>query len=330
MDAGQERPARDAAAMKYRAVLQAVSVVLMLSLAPPGQAAEPASDLGQKLFCWKVTGPQGVVYLLGTLHVGRADFYPLPAILETSFKQADTLITEAELTEPQASSHLLKVLLEQGVYPPGDSIAKHIGQETHARLTRYIATTKELASSYARLKPWFLSFAITLVEAKRMGFDASNGVDRHFVDEATEMHKPIATLETAEAQLKLMSSFPDELQDKFLLSTLVDAEHKTEIIDGMIAAWKSGNAEAMDEATAAYPREYPELKPVFEKMFGQRNDAMTQKIERFLQTPKTYFVAVGAGHLTGERGILSQLRGKHYDIEQLQDRGIKSAAKFSR
>ena len=315
--------------MKYRAVLQALSLVVMLGVSSFGQAAEPAGDIGQKLFCWKVTGPQGVVYLLGTLHVGRADFYPLPSILESSFKQADTLITEAELVEPQASSHLLKVLLERGVYPTGDSIDKHISQETRARLIRYIATTEELASSYVRLKPWFLSFAITLVEAKRMGFDPANGVDRHFVDEATEMHKPIATLETAEAQLALMSSFPDELQDKFLLSTLVDAEHKTEIIDGMIAAWKSGSAEAMDEATA-YPREYPALKPLFDQLFAQRNDAMTQKIERFLQTPKTYFVAVGAGHLTGERGILNQLRGKHYDVEQLQDRGIKSAAKFSR
>src|SRR5260370_37977126 len=167
--------------------------------------------------------------------------------------------------------------LETGTYATGDSIDKHIGQETRARLTRYIATTQELAASYAWLKSWFLSFAIALVEAKRMGFDAGNGVDRHFVDEATEMHKPIATLETAESQLELMSAFPDELQDKFLLSTLVDAEHKTETIEAMIAAWKSGNAEAMDEATAAYPREYPALKPVFEKMFGQRNDAMTQK-----------------------------------------------------
>src|SRR3984893_3102864 len=143
--------------MKYRTILQAFAVVVMFGFAPPGQAAEPASDLGQKLFCWKVTGPQGVVYLLGTLHVGRADFYPLPAILETSFKQAVTLITEAELTEPQASSHLLKVLFDQRVYPTGASIDKHIGQETRGRLTRSIATTKELASSYAGLKPWFLS-----------------------------------------------------------------------------------------------------------------------------------------------------------------------------
>ena len=49
-----------------------------------------------------------------------------------------------------------------------------------------------------------------------------------------------------------------------------------------------------------------------------------------MQTPKTYFVAVGAGHLSGERGILSQLRGKHYEIEQLQNRAMKSAESTGR
>jgi len=61
-------------------------------------------------------------------------------------------------------------------------------------------------------------------------------------------------------------------------------------------------------------------------MFDQRNDAMTQKIEAFLKMPKTMFVAVGAGHLTGERGILAQLRGKHYEIEQLHDKALRNAA----
>jgi uncharacterized protein YbaP (TraB family) len=53
-----------------------------------------------------------------------------------------------------------------------------------------------------------------------------------------------------------------------------------------------------------------------EKIFYERNDAMTQKIEEFLQTDKTYFVAVGAGHLVGERGIVQQLRDKNYTVDQ--------------
>ena len=49
-------------------------------------AAAPAAEAGApKHFLWKVTGPKGVVYLLGTIHAGKADFYPLPSIIEDSF-----------------------------------------------------------------------------------------------------------------------------------------------------------------------------------------------------------------------------------------------------
>jgi uncharacterized protein YbaP (TraB family) len=44
---------------------------------------------------------------------------------------------------------------------------------------------------------------------------------------------------------------------------------------------------------------------------------MAAQIERFLQTPKSYFVAVGAGHLIGDEGILSQLQRKNFSVEQL-------------
>ena len=44
-----------------------------------------------------------------------------------------------------------------------------------------MAKSKELASDYARLKPWFLTVSIAVIEAKRMGFEISEGLDRHFV-----------------------------------------------------------------------------------------------------------------------------------------------------
>lgn len=312
--------------MKHRAIRRICLVLLLLCLAPLARAAEPAVEAAQKLFCWKVTGPEGVVYLLGTIHVGRADFYPLAPVIETSFRQADTLVTETDLVEPQGSSRLLKLLLEKGTYPRGDSVENHIGQETRTHLARYITATKELSSDYTHLKPWFLSVAIAMVEAKRAGLNTNEGIDRHFVDEATAMKKPIGTLETSEFQLDLMNSFSDDLQDKLLLAALLDTEKKPELMGQMLQAWKSGDAEALHETTTHYVRDYPVLKPLFEKMFDRRNDSMTQKIEQFLKTPKSTFVAVGAGHLTGERGILAQLRGKHYEIEQLHDKGLRNAA----
>jgi uncharacterized protein YbaP (TraB family) len=313
--------------MKHHSIWRICLLLLFVCLAPLARASEPAAEAGQKLFCWKVTGSEGGdVYLLGTIHVGRAEFYPLPAVIENSFKAADTLVTETDLTEPQGSSRLLKLLLEKGTYPRGDTVENHIGAETRAHLAHYVATSKELGSDYTHLKPWFLSIAIAIVEAKRAGLNTNEGIDRHFVDQATAMKKPIGTLETSEFQLELMNSFSDELQDQLLLAALLDTEKKPEVMGQLLQAWKSGNAEGLHETTTRYLRDYPVLKPLFEKMFDQRNDAMTQKIEAFLKTPKTVFVAVGAGHLTGERGILAQLRAKNYEIEQLHDKGLRSAA----
>ena len=313
--------------MKHHSIWRICLLLLFVCLAPLARASEPAAEAGQKLFCWKVTGSEGgAVYLLGTIHVGRAEFYPLPAVIENSFKAADTLVTETDLTEPQGSSRLLKLLLEKGTYPRGDTVENHIGAETRAHLAHYVATSKELGSDYTHLKPWFLSIAIAIVEAKRAGLNTNDGIDRHFVDEAVTMKKPIGTLETSEFQLELMNSFSDELQDQLLLAALLDTEKKPEVIGQLLQAWKSGDAERLHETTTRYLRDYPVLKPLFEKMFDQRNDAMTQKIEEFLKTPKTIFVAVGAGHLTGERGILAQLRAKNYEIEQLHDKGLRSAA----
>jgi uncharacterized protein len=73
----------------------------------------------------------------------------------------------------------------------------------------------------------------------------------------------------------------------------------------------------MQELITSSVRDYPQLKPLMTKLFDDRNTAMAAKIERFLQTPKSYFVAVGAGHLVGDQGILSQLRRKNLAVDQL-------------
>jgi uncharacterized protein len=41
------------------------------------------------------------------------------------------------------------------------------------------------------------------------------------------------------------------------------------------------------------------------------------RIEAYLHSGRTYFVVVGAGHMGGEGGLLTLLRGRGYQIEQL-------------
>ena len=280
--------------------------------------ATAAGDGAAKHFLWKITGPKGgVVYLLGTIHAGKADLYPLPAIIEDSFKKADTLIEEVDISEPAEAARVQQGLIEDGSYANGDTITNHLSKATRSHLEAYLKKGGLPEPAIAHMRPWLVSMLVELVELKRMGFDPSYGLDRHFLDEARQSHKPIGALEDAGFQLKLFSSLPAELQDRLLLSSLVDAEQWADSFDLLLRAWQSGDAAAMQEVITSDARKYPQLKPLMTKLLDDRNTAMAAKIEQFLQTQESYFVAVGAGHLVGDQGILSQLRRKNFTVEQL-------------
>jgi uncharacterized protein YbaP (TraB family) len=295
----------------------AIAALALCCFVPAGATPPAGGDGAPKHFLWKVTGPKGVVYLLGTIHAGKADFYPLPSIIEDSFKKADTLIEEIDLSAPAEAARVERGLIEDGSYPNGDAITNHLSEVTRSHLAAYVKNGGLSEPAIAHMRPWLVSMLVVQLEMKRMGIDPSYGLDRHFLEEAQQSHKQIGALEDVGSQIKLFSSLSEEFQDRLLLSSLVDMEKWADSFDLLTRAWRSGDAAAMQEVITSNVRDYPQLKPLMTKLLDDRNTAMTAKIERFLQTRKSYFVAVGAGHLVGDKGILSQLRRKNFRVEQL-------------
>jgi uncharacterized protein YbaP (TraB family) len=295
----------------------AIAALALCWFAFAGAGVLAAEDGAPKHFLWKVTGPKGVVYLLGTIHAAKADFYPLPLIIEDNFEKADMLIEEIDISEPAAAARVQQALMENGNYPNGDKITNHLSEVTRSHLAAYVKKGGLPEQAIAHMRPWLVSMLVEVREMKQTGFDPSYGLDQHFFEEARQSHKQIGALEDAGSQLKLLSSLSDEFQDRLLLSSLVDMEKSHDVVDLLTRAWQSGDAGALQELITSSVRDYPQLKPLMTKLIDDRNTAMTAKIERFLQTPKSYFVAVGAAHLVGDQGILSQLQRKNFSVEQL-------------
>jgi hypothetical protein len=278
---------------------------------PLGRAAE----LPAKHFLWKVTGGKGAAYLLGTIHFGNTDLYPLAPVIEQDFNESDELVEEIDLTAGEAEGQAAQETMKTGLYPPGDSIDHHLSEETRTQLATY-AKSAGLTPTYTQAKPWLVRVLITAFQLKRMGLDGSEGLDLHFINEAKAAQKPVVGLESVDAQLKLYSSMPDDLQDKLLLQALLDAGRWEPMLKAMLAAWRAGDADAMERVINEDVRTHPSLEPLMQKLLYDRNAVMAQKIEELLQTPKTYFVAIGAGHLVGPKGIVALLGDKGYAIEQ--------------
>ena len=246
-------------------------------------------------------------------------FYPLPAEMETAFHQSKYLVLEIDLSKADPAV-LQKLVASQGMYAPNgtDSLAKHLTKESRTALTAYLAKLGLPAGAFDRLKPWLVALSITKGELQKMGFQPELGIDQHFLHEAKATEKKVLGLESEEFQIKLLSGFPDSLQDEMLRLTLFEANELKSVADDMMARWRAGDEKGMNEVLTKDVRKHPELMAVQEKMIYDRNITMTGKIEDMLKTGDTYFVAVGSGHMVGERGIVALLKQKGYAVEQIK------------
>jgi len=74
-------PARPTTASSESRVRRLATLLTLILVA----AACRASAAEHKLFAWRVAGDPGTVYLLGSIHVGKPDLYPLPQPIEQAF-----------------------------------------------------------------------------------------------------------------------------------------------------------------------------------------------------------------------------------------------------
>jgi uncharacterized protein len=287
-------------------------------------AAAPATtdvDMGRhNLFLWRISGGKGTAFLLGSVHVGRANLFPLPQEIEQAFRGADYLVEEIDL-KAQDPAAVHQFWLAHGRYTNGDRLENHISEETKTALTIYLQLSGRPATAFSLDKPWFAAFQIRHQEQRHYGFFARQGIDKHFADEAAAARKPVIGLETLDYQLNLLywrySTLSDEAQDKLLSSSILHAQNSARGLGAIIRAWQTGDTVAMATLLNTNHGGDPQSELYFDEIFNKRNLRMAQQTEVYLGTPYTYFVVVGAGHVVGNRGIVELLKEKGYRVDQL-------------
>jgi uncharacterized protein len=272
--------------------------------------------LGQegKNFLWKVQSEASTVYLFGSIHLLKKENYPLSQTIETAFEKSDTLVVEANIQDqtkinPQA-------IMEKGLYPPNDGIAKHLSPEIYEMLEKETAKLGLPPEFFRMQRPWLLSMTLEAMELLKLGYDPRYGADVYFLSKAAGQKK-ILELESVEEQINLLAGLSEREQELLLLLTLKDLQTVAREVDQAVQAWKSGDTKGMEAVMTKGLKEDPQLAPIHEKLFVERNRKMGSTVETYLKSKGTYFLVVGAGHLTGEKGIIAELRKKGYSVEQL-------------
>jgi len=317
-----ETPTRGALMSGSCRTRKRIHVVLLLVAgvcAAQALAGDEVKDTG-KCLLWRVRSGGATVYLLGSLHFGKAALYPLDSTIEKAFAESAFLVTEVNLN-PANQRKLDQLTTVRGVYPPGESIEQDVSPDTLRRLKAYLEPRGMRLADVARLRPWLLAMTLMQQETLRAGFRADLGLDRQFLKRAVAAKKPILTLETVESQARVMADGTAEEHESALRHMLDQLPDLGEMMAAVTKAWLAGDAETIDTLSRRYRSDDARLVPALKRLRDDRNVRMVKKIEAFLETDKTYFVVIGCMHLVGEKGIVRLLRSRGSRIEQLDKTG---------
>ncbi|MBB1390301.1 TraB/GumN family protein [Shewanella sp. SG44-6] len=274
--------------MIYRR-LQRYSFSLVVFLLCFGSTSATALD--SPVF-YKIEYQQQQAYLLGSIHIGRQDFYPLGQHIESAFKQADALVVEADISQGDTGA-----LLQQY-----GALSADIAADVNATRQVYCQSHQSLCQALAPYAPWLQSAQISMGRYAQLGYSADQGVDAYFM--ANRSDKALVELESMQFQFELISSFSTATQMQMLDDSINVSD--AEMLD-LIYAWRQGDASALATIMESQAGDANEL---LEKLLWQRNHTMTQKIIQLLQQRnyKQLFIVVGAGHIVGQQAIPDLLK----------------------
>jgi uncharacterized protein len=266
---------------------------------------------------WEVRSEGNVVYLLGSIHLGRSDMYPVGPVVEKAYRASKVVALEADPTDQQA----IVAAIMDTFYEPPESLQNNLPGPLLTRLSRVLERLGIPLEQAQTMKPFMVAMTLASLEYAKAGFDPSLGVDMHYARRAKQDGKPLVELESFGGQIALMNSMSDRLQESLLQATLESIENGEipALVDAMINAWKSGDGKQLQSAVSAEERKLPAaLAQEFHRKFmSDRNLAMARKIESMLEGPDAHFVAIGAAHLLGEDSILQILSANGFRVRPL-------------
>lgn len=278
------------------------------------------ANAGAKGVAWVVADEDTTVYLLGSIHLGVPDLYPMHKKLTNAFNDSQGLFVEANILDPEGMAYYM----EQAIYEEGKSIKDDISEATYAKLQEVAKLLEMPIEELEAMKPWLVANNFsTLAMDGAFGLSveelAMHGIDMQFLLSAYLQQKPIYELEGVNAQVDMFNGLSKEAQEESLVSVLDSILEPVEQSDEDIALlsewfmnWKTGDVENFAKSLAEMEGDDSEFATM---LFGQRDENMAKSIVDVLKNePGKFFVVVGAGHFLVDKNIRYHLEQAGYSV----------------
>jgi len=252
--------------------------------------------LSNSSLLWSIKSPEGKPsYLFGTMHIRDNRAHQFCSRLYPFIEQADVYVGEMDLGS-------MKIPPVGPVY----DMKQHFQTGAYAKLRKQLQKSFNLdIDFYTHVHPLMIMSALTQQVLQN---DHAISIDEHLWSYASDHDIETTGLESVEEQVTLLHSIrPDKLYAQI---KQIGAR------PGLIRKFTNKTLDyyIKGDIHALYMLTKASMQHLRKRVIYERNQRMAKRIVSFDST-KRYFIAVGAGHLSGATGLISSLRKKDLEVK---------------
>ena len=267
-----------------------------------------AQDNNTSIF-WKVMG-NGLdkpSYLYGTVHlIPQSDFFLIDSI-ENKFKSCNEIVLEVDIDDPGFLTKTQQLMF----MPDSENIRDLLDKNDYNKLSGFFKDSLNIQlDRFQRLKPFFLAqFIIPKLINKPLA-----SYEMTFAQMAKKYNIDLTGLESVEEQMNSIDKIPYKKQAELVLENIDDFNEDRQIYPKLIEAYKKLDFENFYNLML---KASTELKEFEQPLLIDRNEKWIPRIEKMMKE-KSCFIAVGALHLEGEKGLIALLKLKGYSVNPIR------------
>ena len=294
--------------MKRITIFTSLLLTIFSSLFAQAQT-KSAPEAPSLLYRISGTGLAKPSYIFGTFHaVCATEMVPFES-LDLYLDQTDQLMMEIDMDDPVEMGQMGQAM----VIPGGKTIKDYLTSEQFAKVdAMFQDLLGQSVENLKVVKPSMLT-VLALTSPKAIGCKPTV-YDLSLMQNATAKKKPVVGLETVASQIAVLDSMPIEKQAKNLYEMAKDPAKSIGDLKKLMAIYKTRDHERLFEMTESQMTSDKEFQ---RRLLDERNAAWIPKLETAFKERPT-FVAVGAGHLGGKKGVLKLLRAKGFQVEPVK------------
>jgi uncharacterized protein YbaP (TraB family) len=261
-------------------------------------------------------------YLFGTVHLTDERVTRLSPAVESALGEAKTIALEVSDLSEKSTTSVIAKSTPLVMFTDGQRLDKMLSDTEYQTVKNIISRSGMPADLAALFKPWIVTMILSVSDCELAKVQKGARVlDMKIAEIGKERGLNVVGLETIPEQLQALAAVPQEQQLKMLRASLKFADRTDDMMETLVQLYLNRKISAAVPFQIALAKEVGVGDDAFagfqQKLLIERNAKMEASAEPLLEQGAV-FIAVGALHLPGEKGLVALLREAGYTVTAIE------------